>query len=74
MWNFQNGRNNEKIKSKYAGNIELGSDDWGFVGALLLGLAGLAILAGRTADCPVCYKKIAKNAKFCPHCKTPLSW
>jgi len=52
----------------------LGKDDWGFVGALLLGLAGLAILAGGTADCPVCYKKIAKNVKFCPHCKTPLSW
>jgi len=49
-------------------------DDWGFLAALLLGLAGLAILAGGTVNCPVCQKKIAKNIRQCPYCRTPLSW
>ena len=52
----------------------MGNDDWGFIAALLLGLGGLALLAGGTINCPVCQKRILKNVQFCPHCQTPLSW
>ena len=49
-------------------------DDWGFALALLLGLAGLAMLAKGTSRCPACNQIVTKNVQSCPHCGTPLSW
>jgi len=52
----------------------MGNDDWGLAVALLLGLAGLALLSKNSVKCPVCNNTITKNIQSCPHCRTPLSW
>ncbi|MDG7044202.1 MAG: zinc-ribbon domain-containing protein [Nitrososphaerota archaeon] len=53
------------------------ADDDSVAGAILgilLGLAGIAIIASifSPRKCPYCGKEIPKDAKTCPYCMRPL--
>jgi len=50
-------------------------DIWGFLGALLLGAVGVAILSSLVnPNCPVCKHPVQKGQPFCPTCGTLLEW
>ena len=50
-------------------------DIWGFLGGLVLGAIGLAVLSSLTnPKCPNCKNQVKRGDPVCSHCGALLEW